>query len=105
MTLERIYDTDTRLLRFTPVTEDGTAIADAAEVMIRLYSGSTLQETRLLSLAQVTNHADGSYSTRFGPLAAGYYVVTATGMSVAGEIQSRRLALLSEPLAPEGGSA
>lgn len=101
MTLEKVYQSDTRLVRFTLRTEAGVAIADAVEVAIRLYSGSTMQEERLLSVGQVANHADGSYSTRYGPLAPGHYVVTATGTSAAGDIKSERLSLRSVPLAPE----
>lgn len=104
MSLEQVYETDTRLVRFTLCTEAGVAIEDAAEVAIRLYSGGALAEERLLSTGQVANDVGGSYSARFGPLAAGYYVVTATGTSAAGDIKSERLALLSVALAPQAVS-
>lgn len=103
-TIERIYETDTRLLRFTLLTEDGVAVTDAAEVTMRLYSGSTVLVERLLSTGGVANEGGGAYSARFGPLAAGYYVATATGTSVAGDIKSERIAFLAVPLTP-GGSA
>lgn len=99
--IERIYDTDTRLVRFTLLTETGEAVADAVEVAIRLYSGQVVQEERLLSNGQVANEGGGAYSARFGPLTPGYYVVTATGTSAAGDIHSERLALRSVPLSPE----
>lgn len=101
MTLERMYETETRRFRFTMITEDGTAIADAAEVTMRRYEGATMAEERKLSLGEVTNHNDGTYSTRFGPLPVGYYVITATGTSVAGDVMSERAQVRSVALAPE----